>query len=495
MGFTPMGGGLSKRPTSTGGNRITSAATNAQALAVRANPAQDATTYIQSIEDPSGVPIFGIQRYGKAFFQGQTADTLSATTEFWQQGETFARLTLGYSTFGAGIGMGPGNTAIDTNLTRLPPAGTSTTGTFAVGGRRLDRSGHFSVRDYGALGDGSTDDRAAIQAAIDAVPSTGGVVSFPAGDYRVSTATSPGGIVLPFGKHIVLVGESMSTSVAQAATRIRRLGTGGFPLVITDPAWVSGDASCKVSMRGIEWNGNFTSAGVAVLRGLGQVCFDSVRFHNQNAATTHGVKLVRPWNVRFINCDFHTMGDYASSNAAVWCGPLLDSEGASPNDTANTVHWLNCEWESNRGTGLRLTGEGVKKCAHVLISGNKFEVGTAFVPGSTAPLIACSVISNVNLSSNAFFLPGDASGPNIKVENVAGGVLTASACYFEGPPSVPLIDVDAQIVCTSACFFNNYQTGQFAFDVASGGTVRAAANHYFNATNNKTGAGTFVTAA
>lgn len=48
--------------------------------------------------------------------------------------------------------------------------------------------GVFDVLDYGAVGDGATDDTAAIQAAIDAVPAAGGVVFFPAGTYRLTDA-------------------------------------------------------------------------------------------------------------------------------------------------------------------------------------------------------------------------------------------------------------------------------------------------------------------
>lgn len=44
----------------------------------------------------------------------------------------------------------------------------------------------INVRNYGAKGDGSTDDTAAIQAAIAAVPVNGGRVEFPAGIYMVS---------------------------------------------------------------------------------------------------------------------------------------------------------------------------------------------------------------------------------------------------------------------------------------------------------------------
>lgn len=45
-----------------------------------------------------------------------------------------------------------------------------------------------NVKDYGATGNGSTDDRAAIQLALDAA-GTGGSVYFPPGTYRLATAT------------------------------------------------------------------------------------------------------------------------------------------------------------------------------------------------------------------------------------------------------------------------------------------------------------------
>jgi len=43
-----------------------------------------------------------------------------------------------------------------------------------------------SVKDFGAVGDGVTDDTSAIQAAIDSLPSTGGTVFVPKGTYMVS---------------------------------------------------------------------------------------------------------------------------------------------------------------------------------------------------------------------------------------------------------------------------------------------------------------------
>lgn len=58
-----------------------------------------------------------------------------------------------------------------------------------------------SVRDHGAAGDGTGDDTRAIQAALDAVPSDGGAVFFPPGDYPVSRGLVPKSQTLIFGSH------------------------------------------------------------------------------------------------------------------------------------------------------------------------------------------------------------------------------------------------------------------------------------------------------
>ena len=45
-----------------------------------------------------------------------------------------------------------------------------------------------NVKNYGAIGDGVHDDTAAIQAAINSLPSTGGIVQIPAGTYMIDTS-------------------------------------------------------------------------------------------------------------------------------------------------------------------------------------------------------------------------------------------------------------------------------------------------------------------
>lgn len=61
-------------------------------------------------------------------------------------------------------------------------------GTGAVSRTAQSKMREFvSVKDFGATGDGTTDDTAAIQAAIDRISTTGGTVYCPAGTYKITT--------------------------------------------------------------------------------------------------------------------------------------------------------------------------------------------------------------------------------------------------------------------------------------------------------------------
>jgi hypothetical protein len=59
----------------------------------------------------------------------------------------------------------------------------------------------FDVRQYGAKGNGSDNDTAAIQAAFDDVPTGGGAVFFPPGDFLVSASLRPKARTMMFGCH------------------------------------------------------------------------------------------------------------------------------------------------------------------------------------------------------------------------------------------------------------------------------------------------------
>lgn len=82
----------------------------------------------------------------------------------------------------------------------------------------------LNVKDFGAAGNGSTDDTAALQAAINALPAAGGQAFIPAGTYVVSAP-----LVLREGTNLVGTGAGSILRVASGALGIDviQIGSGG----------------------------------------------------------------------------------------------------------------------------------------------------------------------------------------------------------------------------------------------------------------------------
>ena len=86
-------------------------------------------------------------------------------------------------------------TAQPASAARGTTAPTATASPTTVSGAPTDMQTIFNVKQYGATGNGTTDDTAAIQAAIDAVPASGGTVFFPAGTYIVAPKKTVGIVI------------------------------------------------------------------------------------------------------------------------------------------------------------------------------------------------------------------------------------------------------------------------------------------------------------
>lgn len=133
--------------------------------------------------------------------------------------------------------------------TTAPPATTAASTTAggtpsAVNGSIGSRDG-YDVRQYGATGDGRTDDTAAIQAAINAVPVSGGTIIFPPGTYIVAP-TKTKGIVLRSNLRIVGSG-------AQSVIRIKD-HSGDWPSLFSLKS--SNDAVENVTFEDLTFDSN-----------------------------------------------------------------------------------------------------------------------------------------------------------------------------------------------------------------------------------------------
>lgn len=111
----------------------------------------------------------------------------------------------------------------------------------------------YNVKTYGAVGNGSTNDTAAIQAAIDAaVAADGGVIYFPPGTYEIQPASSPTDHIFNMGTtpplNLWFRGDGIGTSTIQVAA------SAGDYKVIFGPSANSGASNVTFSDLTIDQN-------------------------------------------------------------------------------------------------------------------------------------------------------------------------------------------------------------------------------------------------
>ncbi len=89
-----------------------------------------------------------------------------------------------------------------------------------------------NVKDFGATGDGTTNDTVAIQAAIDSLSATGGTVFFPTGEYRIarSIGTNDRWGVKVVNSNITLAGTGAGSKLRRFNTDISTLAL-AYPIV------------------------------------------------------------------------------------------------------------------------------------------------------------------------------------------------------------------------------------------------------------------------
>lgn len=196
----------------------------------------------------------------------------------------------------------------------------------------------INVIDYGAKGDGLTDDTAAVQAAIDAAEN-GGVIEFPRGTYMVSG--------LKVRRHgISLAGES------RLGSRISRINGSTAPLVdLSGAATINGHLKF-CSITNLTLIGNYKPGTL-----LRAYYADNLVFKELNFRTSNGVSLdfVEVWDTRFNNCTWENCGS-STEPACLFRNSMPPGEFGYGDDNTNQIHFTGCRWESWGNGAVRLEG-------------------------------------------------------------------------------------------------------------------------------------------
>lgn len=310
----------------------------------------------------------------------------------------------------------------------------------------FDKGGQvYDVKAYGAKGDGSTDDTAAVAAAISAA-ATGGKVYFPAGTYVTSTITLPSGVWL--------VGAGYEATVVQL-----KAGTNGHLVVTTNFASLTGTDTpsagvpfefgvMNLTLDGNQAGNPSGGHGLAIY-GYGYLLQDLI-IRNANGwglwtewATTGsspgndsmesfivnfkihdcssgGISHQGPHDSQFLNGILYNNG-VGSSTLAAFDMPI---DGKANGSTLTDIH----VWGGTYSYGYRIASSGI------LMSGCQGEgglTGQLLIASSLTQVVASKFFDGgVNTSTTKGIVLGTSVNNcriNAKVENCGGGVLDISA--------------------------------------------------------------------
>jgi hypothetical protein len=287
----------------------------------------------------------------------------------------------------------------------------------------------ISVKDFGAVGDGATNDATAIQAAIDYAATTSGFVTFPAGTYLINTALSL------VGKYVSIIGAGQTRTTIKANATL----TSVFDINETSDVIVSPFVIQDLKIDG----NNTTTNGI------------NVRYRHQS--------VVR--NVYIVNCtngmtEKDTWNNYRENVRIDSCGIGFNLVGSNHNS-----HWNRCTTTAFTTYGIKVQSLGTAADGNLalLFSACDVEFGTGggvYFNGSSATFDTCylgetvssaifTMVSGIVLIEGGLFFMGYTS-------NSIGFVLTDGSIEYRSG----LIASQGALALSGVCSSTN---GKIAF--------------------------------
>lgn len=245
----------------------------------------------------------------------------------------------------------------------------------------------FNVADYGAIGDGVTDDTEAVQAAIDDA-TNGGSIVFPRGVFMIRG--------VKVRKHgITLVG------AARLGTRVVRL-SGTEPLIDISGTGTLDNHIKYCSLANIMLSGN-NMPGTLLRSYFADNCvYREVSFVHCDGTATD---VVEAWDSRFLYCSWENCGSTAQP-AMLLRNTMPEGQFGYGTDNTNQIHFHGCRWEGFRNGAVRLHGAAngsTNRLNGIFFVSCKME--TRFAAGSAFQIMEGTTIVFVNQLYIAIMAP------------------------------------------------------------------------------------------
>jgi hypothetical protein len=295
----------------------------------------------------------------------------------------------------------------------------------------------FDVKTYGATGDGTTDDTIAIQAALAAIPSGGGVLYFPAGHYKYTGAT------LTLDRQIAVEGDGGTINVTGGW--IDSTASNVFPAISTIisssptvPLFTVACDSC--AFRNIEL---LNTSGTTPTAGAGIVVPSIGDFANFKGITVRGFYIgidvqngtadyfdnclfMEPvlYGLRLKNIALPDGGDHFISNCQFWAPARWTATSAIRIESGGGPKFVNCKinilnFSHLWSYGIDLAVDNGVNTSDLLVSNCSIEgFSVAGIRGVTG---SSSLWRNSVITGNQFQAFGSANPYAIKLAGTAVG--------------------------------------------------------------------------
>lgn len=311
----------------------------------------------------------------------------------------------------------------------------------------------FYPETYGAVMDGTTDDTTAINAALTAAGSVGGVVQLRSGTYAVSSA-----VVLP-KSYTALVGNDQRNSIIASTST-----TADIITVTPDSA-----ASCGGTKVSGWW---VTISGITIKRNTGSVQGKGINLTNTCGVRVENVQFIDNVSGLYLNGSAHTntlrnYWDFSGSTSTTAYALELDSTTSGNNSTYLDYNVVTCSGGGTNKTGLYIHGAAIND-AFV----SRFETAAcdygARVISTTNP--GTFDFSNDDVKLDQFVID-QVKVKGIEVQNVFGGGVPnvhIRDCYITSDDnSIIGVDViDSKGVQVSGCELRLRGTGTIGVKIS-----------------------------
>lgn len=353
----------------------------------------------------------------------------------------------------------------------------------------------YSVKDFGALGDGTTDDSAAIQAAHDALPGSGGSLYFPPGTYKViSTIT--------ISKPTTLFGVGFSSAISTASGTVDVFSVTGQGVTFADlqlTASVTRTAGYFINFAGGLNANNYSR----VERCLLTQWFNGIGFTNGGSTTERildcvmttsivgGIGITQATTANAVDVVFRDILIIGpTAGAQLVAGISINNVGDATLSRVSTV---------KTGIGLHIPAPNGKTVQAVYVSDSYFDSGTGAgvqinpAAGGTVQMVKLTNVWSCSNTHGVLVNPsGTGATQRVEAINMTGSANAGGQGFFIGAGATGVsivggsfaqnvngISIAANVTDFSIVGVKCGPTGQFTQNTGTGITIAAGTSANF----------------